>query len=66
MNVRRNLTAYEDIRELIQVGLYQQGTVPEVDEAILKMPRIEAFLRQQQSEHSGWDSTLEQLRKLAG
>ncbi len=63
--VRQNMTAYEDIRDLIQAGLYQQGMVPEVDEAIRKTPSIETFLRQEQSEHSSWDTTLEQLKALA-
>jgi flagellum-specific ATP synthase len=65
-DVRENLTTYEDIRDLIQVGLYQQGTLPEVDQAIRLMPRIESFLKQQQGEHSSWTATSEQLMKLAG
>lgn len=63
--IRRNMTAYEDVHDLIQVGLYQQGTVPAVDDAIRRVPNIEAFLRQSQSEHSEWNSTLEQLTNLA-
>ena len=64
--IRQDLTAYEDIRELIQVGPYQPGAIPEVDEAIQRFPRIMAFLKQQQSEHSEWKSTLEKLHSLAG
>lgn len=63
--VRRLLTGYEDTRDLIQVGLYQQGTMPEVDEAIQRMPAIERFLKQDQSDHSTWQQTIEKLKQLA-
>lgn len=64
--VRQVMTAYEDIRDLIQVGLYQQGSVPEVDDAIRRIPNIEGFLKQEQSEHSQWNATIDQLKTLAG
>lgn len=63
--LRQHLTSYEDIRELIQVGLYQAGTMPEVDAAVQKMPLIESFLRQSQNEHSSWADTQKALAALA-
>lgn len=65
-SVRQMLAAYEDVRDLIQVGLYQPGTMPTVDIAVEKMPRFEAFLRQEQNEHSDWPTTLQALKQLAG
>lgn len=64
-DVRRTMTAYEDIRDLIQVGLYQKGTVPDVDLAIQQMPGIEEFLKQEQGHHSPWKTTVEQLKSLS-
>jgi flagellum-specific ATP synthase len=64
--LRRNLMAYDDIRDLIRTGLYQQGTAPEVDEAIRRMPLIESFLKQRPGEHSDWRQTGDHLKRLTG
>jgi len=44
--MRRLLAAYRDAQDLIQVGAYAQGSDPDVDEAIVRRPAIEAMLRQ--------------------
>lgn len=64
IGIRQHLAAYEDVRELIQAGLYQSGSMPTVDEAIKKLPQIEAFLQQGRGEHSLWDQTLQILKTL--
>lgn len=43
---RRLLAAWEEHRDLIEVGAYRAGTSPDVDEAIAKKGAIEAALRQ--------------------
>jgi flagellum-specific ATP synthase len=40
------LGRYEDMAELIRLGAYRKGTDREVDEAIARYPKLEAFLSQ--------------------
>lgn len=44
--LRRLLAAHRDVRELIEIGAYVQGTNPDADRALILMPQIERFLRQ--------------------
>jgi flagellar biosynthesis/type III secretory pathway ATPase len=44
--LRAYLATYEAKRDLIALGAYAKGTHGEVDEAIARMPRIEALLSQ--------------------
>lgn len=64
VNVRKHLAAYEDVRELIQAGLYQPGSIAAVDQAISKVPQIEAFLQQSRNEHSEWQKTVGSLGSI--
>lgn len=63
--VRQHLSTVEDVRELIQTGLYQQGAAADVDEALVRMPGIEGFLRQTRGEYSDWTSTISQMNQIA-
>jgi flagellum-specific ATP synthase len=45
--IRRNLSLYRDNSDLISIGAYKSGTNPELDKAIEKVERINAFLRQE-------------------
>lgn len=54
---RRLWTLYQQNKDLIQVGAYEQGTNPELDEAIQKRPQLEAFMRQDESERFDTEST---------
>jgi flagellum-specific ATP synthase len=44
--MRRLLAAYRGAEDLISIGAYQPGTNPDVDEALEKRARMEAFLTQ--------------------
>jgi flagellar biosynthesis/type III secretory pathway ATPase len=44
--LRALIATYEAKRDLIAMGAYAKGSDKELDEAILRMPRIEAFLSQ--------------------
>jgi flagellum-specific ATP synthase len=46
MAVRRLLAAHRDAKDLIEIGAYQPGSNPVVDEAVARHPAIEVFLRQ--------------------
>ncbi len=50
--VRRLLAAHRDAKDLIEIGAYQPGSNPTVDEAVQRYDAIEAFLRQGMGEAS--------------
>ena len=62
--VRRDLAAYAEGRDLVEIGAYRPGTNPELDQAMVRMPRIESFLRQTTDEHASLDTTLADLTGL--
>lgn len=50
-HVRSLLGAYDRERDLILLGAYETGTDPVVDEAVARVPSIEAFLAQRPDEN---------------
>ncbi|MFK7988919.1 MAG: FliI/YscN family ATPase [Sandaracinaceae bacterium] len=40
------LAAHAEAEDLVAIGAYQSGSVPRLDEALERMPQLEAFLRQ--------------------
>jgi flagellum-specific ATP synthase len=52
LQARQQLSVYEDMAELIRLGAYRTGTNPEVDQAMLLYPQLEAFLTQGKEEHT--------------
>jgi type III secretion protein N (ATPase) len=55
--LRALVAAYEAKRDLVTLGAYAKGTDKELDEALAKLPKIEAFLRQDHSERAAFDAT---------
>jgi len=68
MELARQLKAlysrYRRSRDLINVGAYVAGTDPLLDEAIVRMPSIEAFLRQDMNSANGVQQSIQQLAAL--
>jgi type III secretion protein N (ATPase) len=62
--LRALVAAYEAKRDLVALGAYSRGSDPEVDEAVYRMPRIEAFLRQDPSEPSSLGDTVAALHSV--
>ncbi len=60
--LRELLATFEENRDLVQIGAYRAGTNPRLDEAIARIERIEAFLRQDSDAPSTVQKTLEMLR----
>ena len=60
-HLRELLARYERARDLVQIGAHQPGTDPALDEALARLPAIEAFLRQSPEEWDSLPSTVEQL-----
>lgn len=45
-SIRRVLAKYAEVEDLIQIGAYQKGAMPESDRAIETVPEVNRFLRQ--------------------
>ena len=58
---RRLWTLYQQNRDLIAVGAYEQGTNPELDQAIQKRPQLEQFMRQDETEQFDFQQTTKLL-----
>jgi flagellum-specific ATP synthase len=58
--LRKLLAHYEDNRDLIQVGAYQQGADPLLDRAVRAMPALEKLLYQGTTQRSP-DETMQQI-----
>jgi type III secretion protein N (ATPase) len=64
--MRELLARYVDIELLVRVGEYKTGTDPKSDEALAKIERINAFLRQSFDETAPMDATVRRLQEIAG
>jgi len=56
--MRKILAIYRENKDLIDVGMYQQGTNPRLDTAIEMMPSINAFLQQRTADSVNMDDTI--------
>jgi ATP synthase in type III secretion protein N len=63
--IRELMARYQDVELLLRMGEYTPGADPDTDEAIEKMPAINAFLRQRASESQDFVDTVAQLEQLA-
>lgn len=61
---RRYWTLYQQNRDLIQIGAYQQGTNPELDQAIAKRSQMESFMRQTMNDHCDLAATRRALSSV--
>ncbi len=59
--LRALLAAHEAKRDLVTLGAYTKGSDKELDEALLRMPRIDQFLRQDAREIVSFDHTVNAL-----
>ena len=64
--LRRLWTLYQDNRDLIHVGAYQQGSNSELDEAINLRDQLGNFLRQNMDEGVNYEKTNREMQTLAG
>jgi flagellum-specific ATP synthase len=58
------LATYRDAEDLINIGAYQVGNNPKIDQAIRYVGHIRGFLKQEIDEKVPFADTLEQLRSL--
>ncbi len=62
--LRELLAAYERQRDLVLLGAYRKGSDPRTDEALAKLPAIEAFLRQRTDERTPFSEARKRLISL--
>ncbi len=65
LKVKRLITIYTEMEDMINIGAYVPGSNPEVDVAIKIYPAIEQFLRQGMKEYSNADDAQRKLIELA-
>ena len=58
------ISVYEENKDLVQIGAYQLGTNPVLDEAIKLQPKINKFLSQEINERVSLSDTVKELEKL--
>lgn len=58
--------SYQQNRDLINIGAYQQGTDDSIDRAIFAAPHIRNFIKQSESEKVDMTSSLASLSSLSG
>lgn len=59
--LKRLLAVYRESEDLINIGAYQQGSNPAIDEAIAYIEQIETFTKQRIEEEASYENTVEQL-----
>ncbi|MFA7658951.1 MAG: FliI/YscN family ATPase [Candidatus Gastranaerophilaceae bacterium] len=59
--MRKILAIYRENKDLIDVGMYQQGTNAKLDIAIDMMPKVNAFLQQKTADSVNMDETISTL-----
>lgn len=66
VRARSLLAMHAKHREMVDMGLYKSGTNPTLDEAIQRMPALQAFLRQGLAEHCGVEECQVELAAALG
>jgi len=59
--LRELMAAYYDVEDLVSVGAYKPGTKPVADEAIDKWDRINTLLRQNKTDATSMQDTIDAL-----
>lgn len=63
--IKQLYSLYEQNRDLINVGAYQRGSNPAIDEAIAFKPQIDEFMKQGVGEAVDFNASQQQLNQLA-
>jgi flagellum-specific ATP synthase len=64
MKARELITSYREAEDLLAVGAYKRGALSRLDEALDRMPKLDAFLRQSMDEPTKPEVTLKQLQAI--
>jgi len=63
--IRRLMAVYRESEDMINVGAYQKGSNPAIDEAIAHHDKIEAFLTQEVSDRAPIETTLKAMGSVS-
>ncbi|XRD81710.1 FliI/YscN family ATPase [Dyella halodurans] len=61
---RAMVALYESSRDLVEMGAYQAGSNPALDDALRRQPRIVEFIRQSPGERCSRESSMRLLREV--
>lgn len=61
--LRELLAKYQEVELLVKIGEYRKGSDPDADEALERMDRINAFLRQGTDERVSFEETARRLKE---
>ncbi|WP_022792770.1 flagellar protein export ATPase FliI [Marinococcus halotolerans] len=64
LKVKSWLAAYREAEELIRIGAYRKGSSRETDEALERLPAVEALIQQRSMEASTMEQTLQKLQNV--
>ena len=64
LQAKKILSVYDDMRDLIRLGAYKEGSHKEVDHAIALYPAFEHLLTQYYDDQTSLDDSFEQLEKI--
>ncbi len=62
--VKSIMATYQDAEDLINVGAYAKGSSAEIDDAIIKYPKVKQFLSQATDSNISFDETLKTLNEI--
>ncbi|HID65538.1 MAG TPA: FliI/YscN family ATPase [Aquificaceae bacterium] len=62
--VKEVLSKFEDVEELVRIGLYKEGSNPMVDKVIKNLESVERFFKQKPEEKVDFNKSLDDLRNL--
>ena len=60
--LRELMAKYQEVELLVKIGEYKRGADAMADQAIDRIERIRAFLRQRTDEHVSFEETLDQMK----
>ena len=63
--IRRLLSDYEEVRDLVAVGAWKEGSDPKVDRAVRSINDVEAFLSQESGQARSFDETVTRMISLS-
>lgn len=63
--IRQLMAAYEKARDLVNIGAYVQGSDPEIDTALEKLPVINNFLQQKMEDFTPYENTCNLIGAIA-
>jgi flagellum-specific ATP synthase len=63
--IRDALAAHTEGKDLIDIGAYKPGANQRLDDAVMRMPAIDAFARQDIEDLTSLSDTLEMLQMVA-